>query len=79
MSENSFYLHFRNQPSPEILKLLSETCSYSQQVFETSYQVIVPMSAASFRRLLRFNAPSAEYCLVKSKEFDVITTPDSLP
>ena len=79
MAESSFYLHFRNQPSPEILNLLSENCLFMQQVFETSYQIIAPMSAASFRRLLRFNAPSAEFCLVKSKEFDIQSDANSQP
>ena len=79
MAESSFYLHFRNQPSPEILELLSENSLLMQQVFETSYQIIAPMSAASFRHLLRFNAPSAEFCLVKAREFDVQMEPDNQP
>ena len=68
MAENWFYLHFRKAPAPETLKMLVDNGAVLEQVFETSYDVSVPLSGASLRRLLKFNAPQEEYNLVKVKE-----------
>ena len=68
MAENWFYLHFRRPPAPETLELLRENGAVLEQVFEASYDGSVPMSGASLRRLLKFNAPQEEYNLVKAKE-----------
>ena len=73
MSENSLYLHFRSAPSPATLALLQEHSTALEQIFETSYRVTVPMSVASFRRLVLFNAPQEEYCLVKYRDLEVVS------
>lgn len=73
MPMNWFYLHFRNAPAPATLDLLREHCASVEPVFETSYRVSVPTSGASFRRFILFHAPQEEYCLVKYKDFDVVS------
>ena len=58
-----FYLHFRYAPPPEVVPFLEEQGCTIQQVYETSFDVISPVSFSDFRHLLKEKFPDAE-CLV---------------
>ena len=68
MSMNLILPAFRNAPAPATLELLREHCASVEQVFETSYDICAEMSAASFKHLLKSQAPTEEYNLVKVKK-----------
>lgn len=58
-----FYLHFRYAPPPGIVPFLeSHGCSV-EPVYDTSFDVISPVSFSDFRYLLKQNFPDAE-CLI---------------
>ena len=58
-----FYLHFRHAPPPEVVPFLEAQGCTVEQVYETSFDVISPVSFSDFRRLLKKEFPQAE-CLV---------------
>ena len=58
-----FYLHFRYAPPPEVVLFLEAQGCTIQQVYETSFDVISPVSFSDFRHLLKEKFPGAE-CLV---------------
>ena len=61
--ERWFYLHFRHAPPPEVVPFLTAHGCILNPVFETSFDVISPISFSDFRHLLKVNFPDAE-CIV---------------
>lgn len=58
-----FYLHFRHAPPPEVVPFLEAQGCTVERVYETSFDVISPVSFSDFRHLLKKEFPQAE-CLV---------------
>lgn len=58
-----FYLHFRHAPPLEVVPFLEAQGCTVEHVYETSFDVISPVSFSDFRHLLKKEFPQAE-CLV---------------
>ena len=65
--DRSFYLHFRFAPPENLSSVLSLHGVQLSPVFETSFDVLSPLSFSDFKYLLKTEFPAAEYTLVKAK------------
>ena len=65
--DRAFYLHFRFAPPDSLISVLSAHGVQLSPVFETSFDVLSPLSFSDFKYLLKSEFPEAEYTLVKAK------------
>lgn len=65
--DRAFYLHFRFAPPESLIPVLTSHGVQLSPVFETSFDVLSPLSFSDFKYLLKTEFPEAEYTLVKAK------------